>query len=523
MASGNVIDVVVVASTAQAEASLKRVGATAEGSLGASGPLGKASKEAESGLSKAGKGAGNFLTGLTGLSPAMLGAAAIGGGLALAADGVFKAFEANQKATLNLEVEMKNAGEKVTPQFTKALQAAQHAGENLGFAQSDTTKTMGALTLAGLTTAQAFKQLPVIMDLARTKNIDVATATEMYVKGIAGAGRGLKDLNIIGLMTLPTTAAISAAHVKLAADTKKYGASSVQARADQEKLNTTLNIAAVRAHNLTVMHDELSKKVGGAATNATKSLGVEWGIVTAKFNDFAGQAIPVVEQGIAALLGVLVPAITWMFTYIVPVMVAIGKVMIQVINVVVHIWITEITILVNIIKGVVTVVQWVVTTVAKVLGGITSAFKTVFGGIAAIIGGVAGGVASAVKGIINTVIGVLNFFIGVIDTVIKGMNAVLGAIPTFGAGKIQIGTIGKIASLAEGGIVMPTPGGSLVRVAEGGRPEAVIPLPSNLAKGHGGDTYNISTNVASPADPNAISRAVVFSLRSRSRASLAIA
>ena len=45
--------------------------------------------------------------------------------------------------------------------------------------------------------------------------------------------------------------------------------------------------------------------------------------------------------------------------------------------------------------------------------------------------------------------------------------------------------------LAKGGIVMPTPGGRIVRVGEAGEAEAVVPL-SRLRGGLGGDTYNIT-------------------------------
>ncbi len=522
---GNVIDVVVVASTAQAEASLKRVGSVAESELGGGGKLGKACNEAEGALGKAGKGAGNFLTGLTGLSPKMLGAAAIGTGLALAADGVFKAFEANQKATLNLEVEMKNAGEKVTPAFTRALTDAQHAGENLGFAQSDTTTTMGALTLAGLTTAQAFKQLPVIMDLARAKNISVAEATEMYVKGIAGAGRGLKAFNVIGLMTLPTTAAIAAAHVKLAADTKKYGAASVQARADQEKLNTTLNIAAVRAHNLAIMHDELGKKVGGAAKAATHTLGVEWGIVTAKFNDFAGQAIPAVEGGIAAVLQVLGDLVNWVVANVLPKLMPVFQTIGDVIKALIPIFKVVFAIIVGVIK------------VALAIMGVE--FKIAFAIIGAVIGTVINvikSIATVLSAVFSVVGRVVSAAIGpakaVIDGIISAINAVISVIDAIQV-HIHFGPVNmdwnglripKIPMLYEGGIVPGSPAGMLAVVGDRNRSEAIIPLSSLKGGKHGGgDTYNVTTNVASPADPNSISRAVVFGLRSRSRASLEVA
>jgi hypothetical protein len=53
----------------------------------------------------------------------------------------------------------------------------------------------------------------------------------------------------------------------------------------------------------------------------------------------------------------------------------------------------------------------------------------------------------------------------------------------------------KIPRMAEGGIVMPSRGGSIVNVAEAGQPEAIIPL-DRLGKmgSSGGNTYNISVS-----------------------------
>lgn len=59
--------------------------------------------------------------------------------------------------------------------------------------------------------------------------------------------------------------------------------------------------------------------------------------------------------------------------------------------------------------------------------------------------------------------------------------------------------------LAEGGIVKASPGGTLVRVGEGGRDEAVVPLPARMG---GGDTINITVQTG-VGDPAAIGQAIV--------------
>jgi hypothetical protein len=59
---------------------------------------------------------------------------------------------------------------------------------------------------------------------------------------------------------------------------------------------------------------------------------------------------------------------------------------------------------------------------------------------------------------------------------------------------------GIMRALADGGIVMPTPGGQVVRVAEAGKAEAVIPLdklstllngPQKIGQFGGGSTFNV--------------------------------
>jgi len=61
-----------------------------------------------------------------------------------------------------------------------------------------------------------------------------------------------------------------------------------------------------------------------------------------------------------------------------------------------------------------------------------------------------------------------------------------------------------VPELASGGIVKASPGGTLVRVGEGGRDEAVVPLPARM----GGDTINITVQTG-VGDPAAIGQAIV--------------
>ena len=133
------------------------------------------------------------------------------------------------------------------------------------------------------------------------------------------------------------------------------------------------------------------------------------------------------------------------------------------------------------------------------------------------------GLGELAKGALN---GVLGFIEGYINYIITGVNGLLTLINrVLGAGKaiginVQIPTIPtiNIPRLAEGGIVMPRPGGVLANIAEGGEAEAVIPLSKMGKFGQGQTTYNITVSggLATGSD---IGRSVVNAIRDFERQS----
>jgi len=75
-------------------------------------------------------------------------------------------------------------------------------------------------------------------------------------------------------------------------------------------------------------------------------------------------------------------------------------------------------------------------------------------------------------------------FRGTINTLIRGWNTLHFTMPSLdthipGVGKIGGFSVGvpQIHELATGGLVLPTPGGTVVRVAEAGQAEIVSPIP----------------------------------------------
>lgn len=116
------------------------------------------------------------------------------------------------------------------------------------------------------------------------------------------------------------------------------------------------------------------------------------------------------------------------------------------------------------------------------------------------------GVGKFFKGIVNGYIsiweGLINFIIDGLNMIPKALNQIKFKVPDWVPGLggkefgFHLGLISKIKipRLANGGIVMPSPGGSLVNVAEAGKAEAIIPLDRmNM----GGNTYVININKAS--------------------------
>jgi hypothetical protein len=151
--------------------------------------------------------------------------------------------------------------------------------------------------------------------------------------------------------------------------------------------------------------------------------------------------------------------------------------------------------------------------IGRGLDQIDAFFLAVFEGLAAIAKGALNGVLAVIEGYINFIIGGVNKLVDLINTVLKA-GTVIGI-------DFQIGKIPKVAipRLAEGGIVMPRPGGVLANIGEGGQAEAVIPLDRlGDFTGKAGNTYNINVS-GGMATGSDIGRAVVNAIKDFERQS----
>jgi TP901 family phage tail tape measure protein len=157
-----------------------------------------------------------------------------------------------------------------------------------------------------------------------------------------------------------------------------------------------------------------------------------------------------------------------------------------------------------------------VTAFGQAMNSIGGFFANIFNGIVAIAKGALNGVIAVIEGYINRVIGGVNNLVDLINTVLKagtviGLDVKLNKIPPI-----------NIPRLAEGGIVMPRPGGVLANIAEGGQAEAVIPLDRLGSFGGKQQTvYNINVTGGVGSGPG-IGKAIVDAIKSYERTSGAV-
>jgi hypothetical protein len=167
----------------------------------------------------------------------------------------------------------------------------------------------------------------------------------------------------------------------------------------------------------------------------------------------------------------------------------------------------------KVFKNIGVMVNNFVATFNSAMASIGNFFGSIFSSLASIAKGALNGVIGIIEGYLNHLIGGVNILLGLINKVLDA-GKVVGV-------KLQIPTLARmnIPRLAEGGIVLPRPGGVFANIAEGGQAEAVIPL--NKLDNFGQkpqNVYNITVNggISSGAD---IGRLVVNAIKDYERQS----
>jgi hypothetical protein len=191
-----------------------------------------------------------------------------------------------------------------------------------------------------------------------------------------------------------------------------------------------------------------------------------------------------------------------------------------------------ITLIAALAAGVALLINWLV----GLYGGWDKLFKdltTWLGGFGKFFEEVWTNIGNFFKDVVN---GYISIWEGFINFVISGVNGLIGALnkiqlsipatpfsPAFKIGvDLPLLKNIKLPRLAEGGIVMPQPGGVIAQLAEAGQPEAVIPL-NKMDQFRGGPqtVYNINVNggVGSGAT---IGKSIVDAIKSYERTSGAV-
>lgn len=145
-------------------------------------------------------------------------------------------------------------------------------------------------------------------------------------------------------------------------------------------------------------------------------------------------------------------------------------------------------------------------TIEDTVENVGQTFKDVFQGVSDFMSMIFNGLVDIIKVPLNAIIDLIN-------QTINGLNTIRVDIPSWvpEVGGRSIGfNLPNIPRLAEGGIVMPRPGGVLANLAEAGKPEAVIPLDR---MGSMGNTYNVTINAGVGSDPVSIGRYVVDAIK----------
>ena len=243
-------------------------------------------------------------------------------------------------------------------------------------------------------------------------------------------------------------------------------------------------------------------------------------LITA-FGPLLEAVLPVLVDLLEALLPIFVQLLDEALVAIIPVITELIGAFLPLIE-------SVLPILVDVLKNlVIPAIQSMGSVVVQVFGGAVKFIgealgntMTVLNSFARAFTGVWIGISGFLKGIINGMLGLIQGLVnGVIDGVnvlIKALNKIKFTVPSWipGIGGESFGfaipelTKIRIPQLAEGGIVMPKPGGTLANIGEAGRPEAVIPLDR---MGNMGTTnkFTINVNAGMGADGGEIGRQIV--------------
>jgi hypothetical protein len=384
----------------------------------------------------------------------------------------------------------------VDDEIIKSTQAKLLTFENLAKTADDVGGAMDRATLAALDLAAAgFGE-------AEQNAVQLGKALQDPVKGITALGRA----------GVTFTDQEKAKIATLVESNKMLEAQDVILSAIETQVGGTAEATATGSSKMTAAFGEMSESIGKALLPLVQTLVP---VMVGFFNIVAeNSGVVTVLAGIFAALAVAILAVNFALNAnpivkVITLIAALGAGIVLLTN-----W------LVGLYGGWDKLFQdlagWLVGFVAgfkNALNAIGGFFSNIFNGLASLAKGALNGVISVIEGYINRVIGGVNNLVDLINTVLKagtviGIDVKLNKIPAL-----------NIPRLAEGGIIMPQPGGVLANIAEAGQAEAVIPLNRLGSFGGNGQTnYTINVN-AGVGSGATIGKAVVDAIKAYERTS----
>ena len=482
------------------------------------------------GFSKGVKGANGDLTGFekaTKTVSANIGKALGAISFVAVVKGLTDAAKAAQEDKISSDLlanSLKNNANATDAQVASVEKSINAMSRQFGIADDQLRPALSKLATMTGDTTKAQDLLKLAMDASAATGKPLETVTSALGKAYQGNFGALQKLGIPMLDSVQNAKDLTAANKDLEkkqldynAAVVSFGSNSKEAKAALEKVAAAQDKVNTIAKQGTDWQKDLGNAFKGSAEKAVDPM-KQLSIVFQELKETVGAALlPVITkfaqllmpiadklaptlakriEGLAPifmqLVEALLPLIDQLLPPLVELLTALMPVLLPIIQILTDLLVPIIKIVVAVFKG------WLaaITPIWTAIGNLVKGFKDSFSGIGSFFKGL-------INGWIGMVEGFINFFIDGINMIPKAINKIKFKVPDwvpFIGGKtvgFNLPTFGKvkIPRLANGGVVMPRPGGVLANIAEAGKPEAVIPL--DRMGNMGGNTYHIHINKAS--------------------------
>jgi hypothetical protein len=353
----------------------------------------------------------------------LVAGAAVGTTLAVGLVKAGKAAADAEASNARLTAQLKALGQNTAAVRSRVDQTVTSLSLMSGFDDEDIQDTFSGLARSSGDANTALKALPVTLDLARARQMDVGAAGKLVERVLAGNVTGLKRYGIAVEKGMTPTQALGLLQTKVAGQAKAFG----------ETAAGGMERAKVAAENA-------FERIGVSLTPAMNALG-----------NFAAKYLPVIAEHIA---GALEKVIGWVRTNWPQISSTIRTVFDIVRSHVQTVWVPIFTTAISVIRSVVDIVRsvWpqlsgiilpIMRNIQTVVGTSLAVVRGIFEGLAALLRGDFSAAWRALTGIVRTVLtGIVNV---VTNTAAAVGNAALALARAMANGILKVGAF--LASL----------------------------------------------------------------------------